>query len=459
MGRVQVGEKFLNYFIKPNKSILINSRMQSLENFSCRLEKELIKEKDATGKFIEKEVVSTKTMADIGDASLWIDAALKSDFKAAKTQIRDMFGNLSSVENIMNRPKGALSIETKLLRGLEDVKTYNNFEEALAQIGDGIGSRVITKSLEKLSKNEIDTMISKMSIDGKNLSIKQKKLLEKYIYEKPLKESEQDEAFRLFERFAQPLIEKRSKEVVDTLTLGILKERIINEGLDINLLKKNGLFDDVLLERLATDDSIKPIKIKLINNYRGQHGLAEFSNNQIRQLADALNYKRTDGELLKIYSDPRGLNGYRYPAEEVAKQASKSIKASGYRTAQMNIVHSNGALGEIQFRGKYTNMIGEYEHIAYDLRQGKNTLGPVFDEYATAVSKLDDNEYAKYNEYLEKCYNYYNRLELGLPAIKPKLPTRFNKILSEENMCKLHDKNEMVQRELKSGFAPFAKVA
>ena len=459
MGRVQAGEKFLNYFIRPNKSILINSKMQSLENFSCRLEKELIKEKDATGKIVNKEVVSTKTMADIGDASLWIDAALKSDFKVAKTQICDMFGNLSSVENIMNRPKGALSIETKLLRGLEDVKTYNNFEEALAQIGDGIGSRVITKSLEKLSKNEIDTMISKMSIDGKNLSIKQKRLLEKYIYEKPLKESEQDEAFRLFERFAQPLIEKRSKEVVDTLTLGILKERILNEGLDINLLKKNGLFDDVLLERLATDDSIKPIKIKLINNYRGQHGLAEFSNNQIRQLADALNYKRTDGELLKIYSDPRGLNGYRYPAEEVAKQASKSIKASGYRTAQMNIVHSNDALGEIQFRGKYTNMIGEYEHIAYDLRQGKNTLGPVFDEYATAVSKLDDNEYAKYNEYLEKCYNYYNRLELGLPAIKPKLPTRFNKILSEENMCKLHDKNEMVQRELKSGFAPFTKVA
>ena len=128
MGRVQAGEKFLNYFIKPDKSILINSKMQSLENFSCRLEKELIKEKDATGKIVNKEVVSTKTMADIGDASLWIDAALKSDFKVAKTQICDMFGNLSSVENIMNRPKGALSIETKLLRGLEDVKTYNNFE-------------------------------------------------------------------------------------------------------------------------------------------------------------------------------------------------------------------------------------------------------------------------------------------------------------------------------------------
>ena len=123
----------------------------------------------------------------------------------------------------------------------------------------------------------------------------------------------------------------------------------------------------------------------------------------------------------------------------------------------MNVVHSNGALGEIQFRGKYTNMIGEYEHIAYDLRQGKgdNTLGPIFDDYKNAVLKLDDKEYTKYNEYLESCYNYYNRLELGLPAVKPKLPPKFNKILSEDNMRRLHDEDGALQKELNKGFIPY----
>lgn len=59
----------------------------------------------------------------------------------------------------------------------------------------------------------------------------------------------------------------------------------------------------------------------------------------------------------------------------------------------MNIIHSNGVRGELQFRGPLTNYFGEYEHIAYDLRQGKNTLGPLFNDYKREISKLPDWKY------------------------------------------------------------------
>ena len=450
MGKIDSAVRYAQYFLKPGKRLLVNKKMQSFENFRCI---NGVKEAENGEKFLTKQAI-----ADLGDASVWIDAHLKSVFPAAKDEVQSIFLGLNSVETIMNRPKSALSIYTKLERSLKRTKTFNSMNEAIDCIGDGIGSRVITKSLNKLSKNEIDNMVSNMLIDGEELTYKQKDLLVRSIYQKPIKERDKAEAFRLFKIFAQPLIEKRSKEVVDQLTLGILKDRMINEGLNIDKLKANGLFDEKLLDRLIKDKNIQPIKITEINNYRGKYGLAEFSNNQIRQLADALNYKRINGKLVTIYSDPRGLNRYNYSVEEVGRQAQKSIKASGYRTAQMNIVHSNGALGEIQFRGKYTNMIGEYEHIAYDLRQEKNTLGDNFNEFKDAISKLSDDEYAKYNQYLEECYNYYNRLELGLPAIKPKLPTRFNKVLSEESLKELHDSDEILQKQLAINFSPYIKA-
>ena len=148
----------------------------------------------------------------------------------------------------------------------------------------------------------------------------------------------------------------------------------------------------------------------------------------------------------------RGLDDFLYTAEQMTEYSKKSVKASGYRTAQMNVIHQNGARGELQVRGRMTNMIGEYEHIAYDLRQGKNTLGPLFDDFTKAVSSLTPEQYNVYNKYLESCYNYYNKIELGLPAVKPQLPKRFPKILSEESMKSLHDQAEALEKSINKDF-------
>lgn len=141
-------------------------------------------------------------------------------------------------------------------------------------------------------------------------------------------------------------------------------------------------------------------------------------------------------------------------------EPKKSIKASGYNTCQMNIVHTNGSLGELQFKGQFIDKFGEFEHIAYDLRQGKNTLGEVFDEYASVVSSLRNSEYKTYNKYLESCYNYFHRLELGLPAKKPTLPKGFNPILSMDSMEALHIKGEYAKLKDAKDFIPdFVAVA
>ena len=392
--------------------------------------------------------------ADLGTTAYQIGEELTSKFPHAKTQVDNIFGHLNSVEKITNRPKGPVSIITKLERGIKQGK-INSYDTALKYIGDGVGSRIITKPLPKLSKNQIKAMINDIRINGSPLSSSEKKLLQKYIYNQPMPQQDADKAFPLFEKFAQPLIEQRSKQVVDDLSISIAANRIKKGELSIHQIKEQGLLKEELINRLESE-TIEDLEVLLINNYRGGHGLPEFSSRQIQAL------RKICGNNVIINSRPdlagySKFPNYKYTKEEVKKFA---VKASGYRTAQMNIIHSNGVRGELQFRGPLTNYFGEYEHIAYDLRQGKNTLGPLFNDYKREISKLPDWKYEKYNAYLEGCYNYYYRLELGLPAAKPKLPKGFNKVLSEENMKKLHEANEKRLSELKTGFkAHFEEVA
>ena len=392
--------------------------------------------------------------ADLGTTAYQIGEELKVQFPKAKEQVDNIFGDLNSVERITNRPKGAVSIHTKLERGIKENK-INSYETAVKYIGDGIGSRVITRPLENLSRVQIKKMVEELKINGDPLTKEEKVLLNKYIYNNPMSPAEADRAFPLFEKFAQPLIEKRSKQVVDDLSLSIASNRIKKGELSIEQIKEQNLLSEDLIKRLETEE-FEPLEVLLINNYRGGHGLPEFSSRQIQAL------RKICGSGVIVNSRP-DLAGYnKFPNYKYSKSEAKefAIKASGYRTGQMNIIHSNGARGEIQFRGPYTNYFGEYEHIAYDLRQGKNTLGPLFNDYKREISRLSDYKYARYNKYLEECYNYYNRLELGLPAVKPKLPKGFNKILSEENMKKLHEANEARLERLKAGFTPhFVEVA
>lgn len=421
---------------KPEQSLLVNfTRLSSG------------KKAVSFAKMTEAEIKANPfIMADLGTTSVQIAKDLKVMRSEAYSQVTGIFGESTTVKKVLNRSKGPVSIEPKLMKAIEK-DGIASYEAAMKKIGDGIGSRVLSTSLPKLKRKEIIKMVDELKVNGEALTAKQKELLTKYIYGTKMSPAEEVEAFPLFEKFAQPLIEQRSNPVVEKLTLSIAKQRMVKEGLTIEQIESQHLLSPDLIKRLKTEDII-PLEIVQINNYRGMFGLPEFSSRQIQAL------RKISGNKVIIHSraDMAEVSGF--PTTGYSKDEMKelAIKASGYRTAQMNIVHTNGALGEIQFRGIHTNKFGEYEHIAYDLRQGKNTLGPKFDDFKTAISRLTPEKYSEYNNYLEKCYNYYNRLELGLPAKKPELPKGFDKILSEGSLRKLHNSNEARLEKLKDGF-------
>ena len=434
---MKISGTILKIFVpKPGIKMLVNyPRLQAKETF-----------------FVLADKSEKAAAAELGTAAIQISAYISQRFAGAKTQISNAFKNLSTVEGIQNRAKSAQSIHSKILRGFKEGEV-TSFETAQSFVLDGVGSRIISKSLKPADGKKITQMINELKINNKNLSPEQKVLLRKYIYGQKLTPEQEIEAFPLFEKFAQPLIEKRSQPVVDNLLLSITKNRMLKEGLTIEEIKSKGLLSDELIQRLTTE-KIEPLEITLVNNYRGFNGLPEFSSRQIQAIR-----KVTDNKVI-VRSRPDLADYNRFPNEGYTKDEIKdfALKASGYRTAQANVIHSNGVLGEIQFRGPLTNRFAEYEHLAYDLRQEKNTLGPLFDNFKEAISKLSPEEYGEYNLYLEKCYNYYNRLELGLPAVKPKLPKKFDKILSDDSLRTLHDTGEKMQKELEKDFIPYFKA-
>ena len=404
----------------------------------------------------------TKIKAELGTTSIHLANEYKEALTACVEQAKNTVGEnkLSTVKNVSTRSKGAASIEPKLEKGLRK-KGHLDYNAAKECIGDAVGARIITKNLRKLSDKEITDRINNMKVDNKPLTAEQKELLKKYIYEEKFdSDAKKLEGFYLFEQFTRPLVKERTSEVVNELLLSMAKFLMIDRGLSIEQIERTGLLsDNALIERLKTDDSIEPLEVLQVNNYTGIYGLPEFTVDQTFAIQKLLSLNDKKGIVYTradIGKDLYTNTGYTSPEEVLRAQNGdelpKSIKSSGYRTAQMNVVFKNGTLGEIQFRGEETNKIGEYEHIAYDLRQGKNTLGSLFNDFKDAISKLSPEEYSEYNNYLEACYNYYNRIELGLPANKPKLPSKFNPILSEENMKELHDKNEARLNDLKKNF-------
>lgn len=404
----------------------------------------------------------TKIKAELGTTSIHLANEYKEALTACVEQAKNTFGEnkLSTVKNVSTRSKGAASIEPKLEKGLRK-KGHLDYNAAKECIGDAVGARIITKNLRKLSDKEITDRINNMKVDNKPLTAEQKELLKKYIYEEKFdSDAKKLEGFYLFEQFTRPLVKERTSEVVNELLLSMAKFLMIDKGLSIEQIERTGLLSDkALIERLKTDDSIEPLEVLQVNNYTGIYGLPEFTVDQTFAIQKLLSLNDKKGIVYTradIGKDLYTNTGYTSPEEVLRAQNGdelpKSIKSSGYRTAQMNVVFKNGTLGEIQFRGEETNKIGEYEHIAYDLRQGKNTLGSLFNDFKDAISKLSPEEYSEYNNYLEACYNYYNRIELGLPVNKPKLPSKFNPILSEENMKELHDKNEARLNDLKKNF-------
>lgn len=134
---------------------------------------------------------------------------------------------------------------------------------------------------------------------------------------------------------------------------------------------------------------------------------------------------------------------------------NEDFKNSGYTTTQLNLAYKNGAMAELQIRGKSINDLAESEHILYDIREGKDIangnkeieklLSPVYD----SLKKLDNDKKLKleYEKYLKSYYKKTRDTEMGTnKELKLEVPKGVPEILNMDNIIKLHEKLSMIQK-------------
>lgn len=225
-----------------------------------------------------------------------------------------------------------------------------------------------------------------------------------------------------------------------------LSKKVLKKGADIRSLEDaRSQIGDLVGTRLVLDD-ISPDGIqKVVDNLckaieNGKIDVTEINNyakSSSRYFSQA-HFKQIDKSAARVHMKVKNLD------------TDKQLSESGYVTTQMNIVHSNGAQGELQIRGKLMMKYAEIEHIPYDIRMGKNIgknipeLESFYRPVQDAVTKLKRNGLDKeYDNYILKCYQYIRKYELGEIQGEfklPKLPSKLKdySILSFENLEIIH---------------------
>lgn len=379
---------------------------------------------------------------ELGNVSLRLAKEYSDTLEDATKEINEIFQGFK----VSVRAKGANSIYSKLermtIKGKKTIATDNDAREI---IQDAIGGRIILKNL---TKSDVLDTINSIKINGQPLTTNEKQLVQRLFANEKLTASELETAQKLAKPIKLALAEKQSAPVVRKFMLSGIKDALNRNITSIEKLKKAGISQD-LIDEVCKNPNIKPLKMTEINNYKGTDGIAYFSDNQIR---DFEKLQLATGEKMDIITCSESIDLSKYGLESLPKSAQDAIKKSGYTTGQINVKLSNGTYAEIQVRG--SGPFGEYEHLKYDASQGKNTLGEIYQPYAKKVQNLSDTDFAKYDNYVSKTYNYYRDPELGIASSKPQLPDGFDPILSEESMKHLHELDEIDQANKMKTFIP-----
>lgn len=376
---------------------------------------------------------TTDTQGELGNIAIRQADNLKKKEKYAKELADDIFGDISEVKTHSVRTKDANSIYSKYEKNIQDGKVVTSEEDAHAFITDSVGMRF---QMKDLTIDDAMQAIKKATINGKKLSTSEQRLVKRLFRNDPtLTASEIEKAEELARPVKMLLAEKQSQPVFERMLLCNIKSALERKVTTLEKLKQSG-FSEEFLSRL-NDPQIKPLQLTRICNYKGLDGIPYYSDDQMVSIGKL---SLATGEDIVVQHCPSTKNLKKYGTDILSKAEKSAIKPSGYTTTQMNVTLPDGSLAEVQFRG--SNLFAEYEHIAYDSRQGKNTLGKTFDNYKKAIESLKNDEFKEYNAYLRRCYNYYRNQELGIMVgQKPKLPAKFPKILSQESMESLYRLN------------------
>ena len=402
--------------------------------------------------FIDAKALKTvEGQGELGNIAIRQADLLKKKEKYAKRLADKIFGDISEVKTHSVRTKDANSIYSKYEKNIQDGKIVTCEEDAHKFITDPVGMRF---QLKDLSFDDAIQAIKKATKSNmQKLTTGEQRLVRRLFRNDPtLTASEIEKAEELAKPVKMYLAEQQTKPLFDRMLLCNIKSALERKVTTIEKLKKCG-FDDEFLKKLD-DPQIEPLRITRICNYKGLDGIPYYSDAQMMKIE---NLMLATGENITVQHCPSTINLNKYNLKDLTKNQKSAIKDSGYITTQMNVTLPDGTLAEVQFRG--SNLFAEYEHIAYDSRQLKNTLGKTFNGYKNAIRSLNDNQFKEYNAYLRRCYNYYRNKELGIAVgAKPKLPKGFPKILSQESMESLYRLNHENTQIAMQTFVPHLEM-
>lgn len=419
------GNKVVKLRIKPDITMPVNPQTLSNPEPAFVIDGSLVKNGDLAHS------------SELGNIAIRLADGYKSALKGAKKEISKIFGGYK----IQVRAKGANSVYSKLERKVKDKGLQIASQgQASEIIQDAIGGRII---MNDLTRADVAQAIENFTVRGRKLTVSEKGALTKLFSGQKLTKAELKTAKPYITAIKTQLAEKQSDPMFKKVMVSAIKDALDRNVTTIEKLKAAHIRADILQEVQKSGKKTQGMRITEINNYRGHDGIPYFSAAQVKEFE---RLQVATGETFDIITCPAAKDW------KLSKLEEKAIKESGYTTFQMNTVLSDGSLAEIQIRG--SGPFGEIEHIAYDSRQAKNTLSHVYDDYKEAIKSLSEADFKEYNKYLSKCYDYYRDSELGIRSVKPKLPKKFNPILSEESMWKLHAQDEAEQSLKMTGFAP-----
>lgn len=208
--------------------------------------------------------------------------------------------------------------------------------------------------------------------------------------------------------------------------------KIVEDGIGTRLIldEINDENMQALTNKLCSEIENGNIQITEINNYRGKGLPPYFTDAQIEQIKNAVMIRRNNDRDNNCYDETLK------DLKVITGSHEKAVKASGYSALQLNVKYKNGALGEIQIRGKEMDQVAEVEHVPYDIRKGKQ-LKPKYDNIAKEIKALDDDTYGEYQKYWQGMFEYAIKKERGIPCARPELPDGVPKSLAFEELQKI----------------------
>lgn len=356
------------------------------------------------------------TIEELSSQADELNKIYEENIQTARSQIKDEFGDLESVQEVSGRAKGEDSIFAKLAKKFSKGKLETTSQaDCMDAIGDAYGTRIQMKSIDVAESKE---------------------LIEDCLYGYDIS----------YDQFIKYM--NGDTSTLDSAGIETLKEI---KGTIIDLLKEKQTQE--VVDQLVDAIGSNRLVITELNNY-GDDISSYFTNAQIQEIADA--YYIQTGESLKIvsYDDFTNGAGTKFDLNSstdytVNLETKGAIKDSGYASSQMNTKQklADGSLGngELQIRGVDLNKFADAEHIPYDIRTGKIKVDdPKYADVFKIIKGMTEDTYKKYNQFLTDTYHALRLKELGIETNIPKMSEIFTTDEISSEAMKLLDMDGLI---------------